>query len=300
MLNFEIPERLKRLEIPGRVTFLEGNGDLTKIEVTTEWSAAELYLHGAQVTDFQRRGEPPLLFTSQCSRFEKGQPIRGGIPIIFPWFGAREGEPAHGFARLAEWELHEATALPAGGVSLRFALPETAESAVWPPFTAYYAVTVTDQLEVELILTNGSDAHDFTFETCLHTYFAVGDVQAISVRGLQGTAYLDKVEQFARKTDLEEALRVGAEVDRIYLDTTAAVEIDDRQWKRRIRIEKQGSASTIVWNPWVQRSQQMPDLGNEEYRRMVCVESGNVADNKLTLKPGTSASLRVVLSSQPG
>src|SRR5512142_344485 len=104
MVTPEIPEELKGFEIPGRVTMLEGNGEMPMIEVTTDWSKAEVYLHGAQVTDFQKKGEAPMLFTSQCSQFASGHPIRGGIPIIFPWFGAREGVPAHGFVRIAEWE----------------------------------------------------------------------------------------------------------------------------------------------------------------------------------------------------
>src|SRR5215510_11039778 len=116
-------ERLNKFEIPGRMTFLEGKGELPKIEVTTDGGSAEIYLHGAQVTHFQKRGEPPLLFLSQFSRFASGQPIRGGIPVIFPWFGPREGEPMHGFARFENWVLHEATAIPEGGASLRFNLP---------------------------------------------------------------------------------------------------------------------------------------------------------------------------------
>src|SRR5512142_2952442 len=110
MAGNNIPERLRRFEIPGRVSLLEGNGEMTRIELQSDWSQAELYLHGGHVTDFRKKGEPPLLFTSQFSRFMPGQPIRGGIPIVFPWFGPREGEPAHGFARISEWDLHEATA----------------------------------------------------------------------------------------------------------------------------------------------------------------------------------------------
>src|SRR5438309_9891859 len=156
MVSIFIPDRLKRFEIPGRVTLLEGNGELTKVEAITEWSSAEIYFHGAHVTDFQKKGEAPLLFTSQFSRFTRGQPIRGGVPVIFPWFGPREGEPTHGFARAVSWELHEAVTLPDGGVTLRFHLPELAESAVWPPHSANYVVTITDTLSMELLITNTS------------------------------------------------------------------------------------------------------------------------------------------------
>lgn len=290
-------EQLKRFEIPGRVSVLEGNGGLPKLEITTDASTAEIYLHGAHVTDFKKRGEPSLLFTSQCSRFEAHQPIRGGIPIIFPWFGARDGGPAHGFARNTSWLLTEATSTPSGGVSLRFAFPGTKENALWTPFSANYAVTVTDQLVLDLIITNTAGGQHLTLENCLHTYFTVGDIGSVTVRGLKGATYLDKVDGFAPKVETNEAIRIGSEVDRVYLKTSSDVEICDEKLKRTIRVAKSGSASTVVWNPWIAKAQQLADFGNDEYQRMVCVESGNVASDKLTLEPGQSTVLRVELSS---
>ena len=288
---------LKRFEIPGRVSVLEGNGGLPKLEVTTDASSAEIYLHGAHVTDFKKRGEPSLLFTSQCSRFEAGQPIRGGIPIIFPWFGARDGEGAHGFARNVSWLLHEATSTPAGGVSLRFAFPGARQNALWPSFSAYYTVTVTDRLTLELILTNTAPGQNLTLENCLHTYFTVGDISAVSVHGLKGVNYLDKVDGFAPKTECNDGIRVSSEVDRVYVNTPPTAEIRDPSLGRKILVEKSGGAATVVWNPWIAKSQQLSDFGNEEYLRMICVESGNVASDKLTLAPGQSTVLRVELSS---
>jgi len=298
MVNAEISERLKRFEIPGRVTVLEGNGELPKIEVTTDWSTAEIYLHGAHVTDFQKKGEPPLLFTSQFSRFMAGQPIRGGVPVIFPWFGAREGEPMHGFARISEWDLHEVSAVPDGGVSLRFSLPDTAHGATWPPFLANYAITVTESLRLELTITNASPDQNFSFEACLHTYFSVGDISTVTVAGFKGLNYLDKTDNFSPKTEDSDAVKIVSEVDRIFLNSSGPVEVLDPKLSRRIRVEKSGSASTVLWNPWSAKSQQMPDFGNEEYKRMLCVESGNVAKNKVTLAPGKSVVLAVMLSSR--
>jgi glucose-6-phosphate 1-epimerase len=94
-----------------------------------------------------------------------------------------------------------------------------------------------------------------------------------------------------------EAIRISSETDRLYLDTTQTVEINDRRHDRKIRVEKSGSASTVVWNPWMDKARNMPDFGDEEFKHMLCVESGNVAQNKITLAPGESASLKVVLSS---
>lgn len=296
MTTTDTRNRLARFQIPGRVSLREGHGGLPKLALTSEWSTAEVYPHGAHVTDFRRHGEPPVLFMSQCSQYAAGRPIRGGIPIILPWFGSRKGEGTHGFARLVEWELHEASTVPEGGVSLRFGLPNLGG---WPPFLANYIVTITDRLSLELILTNVSPDAECLVETCLHTYFQVGEISAVSIEGLEGLPYLDELENFAEKPGEAEAVRIAGEVDRIYLDTAAAVRIRDERLRRTIRVEKDGAASTVVWNPWVAKSRAMADFGDEEYHQMVCVESGNVKRNRLALAPGKSSALKLLLSAEP-
>jgi glucose-6-phosphate 1-epimerase len=282
----------------GRVTFLDGQGEMPMLEISTAWSTAEIYLHGAHVTQFKKKDEAPLLFLSQCSRFAEGQPIRGGIPVIFPWFGPREGLAQHGFARIKSWELKEFAPAPDGSVSVRFRLPDCPEASGFPPFTADYVVTVNKSLALQLIITNQAKDAEFTFENCLHTYFEVADVTAISIHGLKGVSYLDKVAGYLEKTETSDALRVASEVDRVYQNTTGTVEICDPRIGRRILVEKQCSASTVVWNPWIAKSRQMPDFGDEEYERMICVESGNVGSNSISLPPGGSSTLTVKLSSE--
>ncbi|HEY3861712.1 MAG TPA: D-hexose-6-phosphate mutarotase [Verrucomicrobiae bacterium] len=289
----------KTLEIPGRVLFSDGNGDLPKLEINTLWSTAEVYLHGAHVTHFQRKDEPPVLFMSQLSRFSKETPIRGGIPVIFPWFGAREGESAHGFARTQMWDLREVSQISTGEVILRLGLSDSPSAALFPKFTADYWVTVGKTLTLQLVIGNVSPGRDFTFEDCLHTYFHIGDIAAVSITGLKGVDYLDKTANFARKTERAEHMKISQETDRIYLDTAGAVEIHDSNLGRRIRIEKSGSQSTVVWNPWVEKAEQMPDFGGEEFHQMVCVESGNVADNRQTLPAGKTSTLKVEISTLP-
>jgi len=294
-----ITDEKQKSQTLGRVMFLDGQGELPMLEVNTAWSTAEIYLHGAHVTHFQKKNEPQLLFMSQCSRFAQDQAIRGGVPVIFPWFGMREGLPQHGFARLKDWDLKEVSPAPDGSVSIRFRLPECPESSAFPPFTADYTVTVDQALTLRLAVTNTSPDESFTFENCLHSYFEVSDITAVSITGLKGATFLDKVANFAQKTETSDAIRISSEVDRTYLNTTEPVEITDPRLGRKIRIEKQASLSTVVWNPWVSKAQQMPDFGNDEFNRMVCVESGNVASNQVTLPPGESSTLIVKLSSNP-
>jgi glucose-6-phosphate 1-epimerase len=282
-----------------RITVLDGQGELPMLRVTTPWSTADIYLNGAHVTNFTKRNEPPLLFMSQCSRFSEGQPVRGGIPVIFPWFGPREGMAQHGFARVKAWEPREMVSTPEGSVSLRFRLPDCPEASSFPPFMAEYIVTVSQELTLQLLVSNQSKDEALTFENCLHTYFAVGDISAVSISGLKGVEYLDKVANFAQKTEDEETIRISSEVDRVYLNTISPIEIDDPRLGRKIRIEKHSSLSTVVWNPWIAKAQQMPDFGNDEYQRMVCVESGNVSSNQIVLPPRETSTLMVKLTSEP-
>lgn len=250
-----------------------------------------MYLHGAHVTGFEMLGEPPLLFMSAASEFHADMPIRGGVPVIFPWFGGRDGLVAHGFARLAEWELAATSLLPDGSVSLRFHLPAD------DPFEVTYTVIVGSCLRLELAVTNTGDA-PFAFENCLHTYLQIGDIHQLQVAGLQGARYVDTLVS-AERTEVDETIRFTAETDRIYQDSSATATLIDPALGRAIEVRKSGSKSTVVWNPWVAKSQRMADFGDEEYLRMVCVESGNVREHAITLQPGEQSLMTVELQSRP-
>jgi D-hexose-6-phosphate mutarotase len=291
---------MRKHEIPGRVAIAGGNGDLPKINITTGRSSAEVYLHGAHVTHFQKNGEPPLIFMSAKSHFAPGEAIRGGVPICFPWFGPREGGPAHGLARLLAWELTETSAAKDGGVIARLRLPKDLLKPEWSALKTEFVVTVRETLTMELTAINESPDKTVTIENCLHTYFHVGDVGAISLSGLEGASFDDFAfgANGARRSGDAGPLRITQETNRVYPDNSAAVEIRDEKLKRLIRVEKSNSKSTVVWNPWT--TQKMPaDWGPDEHRQMVCVESGNVKQNKISLAPGKSTALKVVLSSRP-
>jgi D-hexose-6-phosphate mutarotase len=299
MATSSIPDQTRKHEIPGRVAIVSGTGGLPKTNITTKSSTAEIYLLGAHVIGFQKTGEPPLLFMSAKSWFAPGKPIRGGVPVCFPWFGARDGEPAHGFARITEWELVKTAASPDGLVTLHFRLPEIPERPAWKNLRTEFVVTVSDKLTMELIATNNSPAA-MEIENCLHTYFHVGDIGAVSISGLPGAPFDDFAAggTGARRVENDPMLRITKETNRVYPDSTATVEIRDENLKRTIRVEKFNSNSTVVWNPWT--TQKLPDdFDPAEHKQMVCVESGNVKQNKISLAPGKTSVLKVILSSAP-
>src|SRR4051794_5354975 len=110
-----------RFAIPGVLKIEAGAGGLLRVAVTSPLAEAHVYLHGAHVTHFAARGQKPFLFLSAESHFASDTPIRGGVPICFPWFGPKAGDtaaPMHGFARLLSWDVAEITSLPDGTVNV--------------------------------------------------------------------------------------------------------------------------------------------------------------------------------------
>jgi glucose-6-phosphate 1-epimerase len=283
----------------GRVRFEPGAGGLARAVVTASESEAHVYLHGAHVTHWQPRGETPVLFLSARSAFAAGKAIRGGVPLIFPWFGARAGDPtapAHGFARAAAWTLDEVDTPDDGSVMLTLRLDASdATRAVWPHgFAVRYRVAVGPALALTLEVEN-ADAAPFVFEEALHTYLAVGDVRTAAITGLAGTSYIDKVDRMTRRTEGPAPLVLTGETDRVYLGTRATCVVDDPAGGRRLVVEKAGSEATVVWNPWAERARAFADLGDDEWPGFVCIETANAADHAVTLEPGARHVMAAVI-----
>jgi len=279
-------------EIPGHLVFEAGVNGLTKARITTPHADAEVYLHGAHLTHYQPRGHPPVLMMSGASQFALGEPIRGGIPVIFPWFGPRRdgrAEPPHGFARRREWTIEAADADAEDRVmlTLRLAGDDTTRAA-WPgEFTLRFTITVGPSLRMELATTNTGTA-PYQFEEALHTYFKVGDVRQVRVTGLEGREYLDATDERKRKRQGPGPITFDGETDRAYVNTPAECSLHDSALRRRITVEKDGANSTVVWNPWIAKAKRMPDFGDDEWPGMLCIETGNVFDNAVPLAPGAT------------
>jgi glucose-6-phosphate 1-epimerase len=284
-----------RFGLRDALRFEEGPGGLTLAKIATDAATAEIYLQGAHVARWQPASvEDPVLFMSAKSHFAAGKAIRGGVPLVFPWFADRTGGlsgPAHGFARTLEWEV-VAAERRAEGVALSFKLlpNQTTRDLGFDHFVLIYEVivgevivgaTLTLALEVE----NVGDS-PLTFEEALHAYYSVSDVRQIEVSGLGDTDYLDRADNAKRKHQGVGAIRFAGETDQLHLNTRAAVTISDPEWKRRIVIEKRGSESTVVWNPWIEKASRLTDFGDEEWPHMVCVEPANAAENAVTVAPG--------------
>lgn len=275
--------------IPGKLQFIEGPGGLEVAEVTTLHGKASIALQGAHVMTFQPTGAEPLIWLSDFAKFGRGKSIRGGVPVCWPWFGPHVSDsklPGHGYARTVDWRLIQVQSLSDDRIRLEFELVEsTATRSQWPHATPVRnIITVGRALEVELVTTNAG-SETITIGDALHTYFKVGDVRRVTIHGLEGCDYLDKVDKGVRKQQVG-PVTIGQEVDRIYLHTPSVCEIRDPALQRRIKISCSGSRSTVVWNPWIEKAQKMGDFGQDGHLGMLCVETANAADDVVHLAPG--------------
>jgi glucose-6-phosphate 1-epimerase len=278
----------EHFSLPGVLAFHATASGLIYAGITTQHASATVYLQGAHLAAWQPKGQQPAIFVSRKSEFVPGKPIRGGVPIAFPWFAARhDGKtgPSHGFARIQDWTLAFA-ALAGDDLHLTFTLgpTEMSRSLGYDNFRLAYQLIIGRSLTMQLTVANDA-AEPLAFEEALHTYYAVEDVHEVSVSGLEGVTYLDKNDNLQAKQQ-HGAITITEPTDRVYLNTSSTCILHDIAGKRRVTVAKTGSNTTVVWNPWESGALKLPDLDPTEWHEFVAVETVNAAANAITLAPG--------------
>ncbi len=293
--KMQLSEINERYGIEGVLTFYEEKHSIVA-EINSSYSKAKISLYGAQVLSFIPIGQEDLLFVSSESYFEEGKAIRGGIPICWPWFNAHPTEasfPSHGFARISTWQVNGAMQNN-GEITLELVLKSNEETFKLFPyeFELYAEIKVGTKLSVALTTINKSESA-FDISSALHSYFNVSDIANVSLKGLKDTPYMDDVlKKEARQN--EDLLLFNNRIDRRYHGIETDCVINDIS--RRINVAKKGSKVTVVWNPWEELAAQMADLGNEDYRNMLCVEAANSLEDTITIVPGNSHCLETTIS----
>ncbi len=275
------------IDLPPSIRLSESTPGFPILQINHAEVTGSIALHGAHVMQWTPRGQRPVLYMSPDSLLQQGKPIRGGIPICWPWFGPRADAPqlpGHGFARLLEWTLDSAVEEDVG-VMLKLSLTDSAETlALWPhAFRLQLTVAMGDTLWVALSMEHrGTEPVEIT--GALHTYLTVGAIEQTSVLGLESATYLDSLDHHGRKPQ-HGAVIFDREVDRIY-EGTSKVRAEDKAWAREIAVSKSGSAATVVWNPWIEKSKRLSDLPDEAYHGFLCIEAANAGEDVIRLQPG--------------
>lgn len=265
------------------------------IEIDVPTARATIHLDGAHVTSWIPRGGAEVLWVSPDALFGEGEAIRGGIPLIGPWFGpGKDGatSPKHGWLRTSRWELEAAERIgDAAAIVLRLDGADPSGHGI----TARAFVSVGEHLTVELTVTAGDVPLDL--EAALHTYLAVSDVRTVALDGFDGAAYLDNLDGLARRRQ-DGPLALTEATDRIY-DVDDEVAVRDPGAERTLREEPAGSTRTVVWNPWAQGASGMDDMPDDAWPGFVCVETAACKDGSIALEARRSHALRVRLVVDP-
>lgn len=283
-------DELSRYEIDGELQFIEIEHGFIYAEINNALAHATVSTYSGQVLSYRPKDrQDDLLFVSDKAYYEDGKAIKGGIPVCWPWFGAdpeNQGRSAHGFVRNRQWQVTGSESLADGSTKIVMSMTDNdATRALWPhPFRLDIEITVGNSLRVELV-THNTGNESITISQALHTYFRVGDIGMVRVLGLDGIQYLDKTNDAARMTQ-SGPVTISGEVDRIYTDVTGDLSIDDSSLGRRILIASSGCSTAVVWNPWVEVAASMADLDDNDYQRMLCVETANAGPETVEIAAG--------------
>ncbi len=245
-------------------------------------AAARVFDHGAHVTSWKTPDGVERLFLSERAEFKPGAAIRGGVPIIFPQFAALGSLPKHGFARTTLWQLESRSADQA-----IFSLTSSAATTEWPHlFNARYVVGLgQDELSMALTITN-TDTKPCVFTAALHTYLRVQSVERIQLQGLQHCRYRDSAHGNVEQDELQSAVSIQGEVDRIYFSTPRPIILRE-SGQREIQCHAAGFADTVIWNPGAALTARMADMTHDGYLNMICVEAAAIG-NPVSLQAGQS------------
>lgn len=289
-----ISEWRERFEIPGLLEFYE---DQTRgfphhrvLSIRTPHATAAFLPQGAQVLSFLPEGcDRDLLFVSQQADWTEGKPLRGGIPICFPWFSSlptHPTAPAHGWARNALWNLVDARS-HAEAIALVWEL----EQEGWQ---LQLTTHVGQRLRLELVARSMSDQPQ-RCEIALHTYLSVSRIESVEVEGLQSLPYFDQLTGIDHRPQ-QRVVSIDQEIDRIYWGADPLGVVVDHGWNRRMTLSSQGAGSVVLWNPWIAKSRRMADFGDNEYQQMVCLETANVRRAAWEVEPHGERRLMVEIA----
>ncbi|CAN8325702.1 unnamed protein product [Cochlearia groenlandica] len=296
-------------------------------------ASVKISLHGGQVLSWKTDKGDELLFTSAKANLKPPHPVRGGIPICFPQFGTRGSLEQHGFARNKMWLVEkDPPSLPSfdptGRAYVDLVLKSCDEDTrTWPhrlqPHLRKYSFSIARyglfsdmlkflflsfsfefHLRVSLALdgnltmisrVRNINSKPFSFSIAYHTYFSISDISEVRVEGLETLDYLDNLRDKERFTEQGDALTFESEMDRVYLNSKDVVAVFDHERKRTFLIKKEGLPDVVVWNPWDKKAKALADLGDEEYKHMLCVD-GAAIEKPITLKPGEEWTGKLILS----
>lgn len=284
--------------------------ELEAVRVKHPLLSATILLQGAQLIEFTPQNQENWLWLSAQAEYKKGASVRGGIPICWPWFGAAKRNPpsvlndikpqaqdiAHGIARTQLWQLSHLQE-HVNGLELTFSLPpKDKQHTLW-------CGTITPKLNISMgknhlqvaLINHNTGEQDASISQALHTYLPTQDIRQTQIYGLENSLYVDALNHWLCFKQ-QGAVTFRAETDRIYRNALPHMRLHTPKYA--MHIQSTGSNSTVIWNPWVKKSQRLSQFAHTDYQKMLCIETANVLDDHLKLAPKQTHTLMLRLTQQ--
>jgi glucose-6-phosphate 1-epimerase len=249
-------------------------GDVDILEINNPFAKAQISLFGGHILSFKPSSDNrERLWLSDNVILDSVKPLRGGVPVCWPWFSDSHNQPdkdlpSHGWVRNQQWDLLDTEDSEQG---TRLVLsPKTFNG---PGFKGEallkLVVFVGQKMSIELITENiGKDS--FSYTCALHTYFAVDAISSTKLLGLSGL-YKDKTRDW-QSFETPEKYMFNEETDRVHLSTpeSLSIKLDENI---TTEVLSYGHDSVVVWNPWKENAEKMKDMTDDGYKSMLCVET---------------------------
>lgn len=278
------------------MTRVDFRGTPAMLLETKRGARAVVALHGAQLLSWTPAGGREQLFLSERAELSPGKAIRGGVPICFPQFASLGPLPKHGLVRTRTWRAAGKRVVDGEPVVSLALEPDAELRSLWPhPCRVELSVRLgDDRIELALAVENTGGA-PLSFTAALHGYFAVGDVEAVTVSGLRGVEYRDAAAGDATRVERSDAVSIRGEVDRVYHAVPGEVVL--REPDRALAIRAEGFPDVVLWNPGAAKCAALPDMAPDGWRRMLCVEAGAIRTPVVVAAGGTWRGRQVVAAS---
>lgn len=277
---------------------------LDMIELSNRHGTAVVTTHGATVLSYCPKGGEEVIWVSDTAVYDGSKPVRGGIPVCWPWFGPYDPstlgpdpsdahKKGHGIARYETWDVESVRSVEDATEVTLVLLPGDSTRKAWPhEFALRLTVTLGETLRLALVGENRSD-RTWLVSEALHTYFRVARATGMSIDGLDHTTYYDKLNQATRATQ-SGALTLTTPIESVYVGHVGDVVLHDGA--RDIVMRQDNGHSVVVWNPGAEGAKGFADMPEEQFEHMVCVEAGNALDDAYQLEPGASHTLYCAIS----
>ncbi|BBP47082.1 D-hexose-6-phosphate mutarotase [Thiosulfatimonas sediminis] len=286
-------------------------GDVPMIEVDNDYATARMTTHGATVLsycpkDSKGKAGEDLIWVSDNAIYDNKTPVRGGVPICWPWFGAYKAEfnspledgaepQGHGLVRKKSWHLARIETLKNGATLVEFTTQADAETrAIWPyEFLLSLQVVVGETLGLTLTTSNLNPI-PLKITEALHTYFKLPINAKLLVDGLQGAEEIDTLKD-NQSRDVTEKLLVKPPMDSVYLQVQPTLTVS-AGGKPALQIEASNAASSVLWNPGPETVKGFKDIHPDHWTQFVCIENGNIWDDAVTIAPEGKHRLQIAIS----